>query len=327
MKMFEKCSRLFSSVTTCVKYHAPDICMIGGGALVVAGGIALFSAGRKVEKSGCVKNYKDRLHEIDIQMADGEAACAPAKEVKKARAKAKLKATGAVVKETGKIILPGFALTSCGLLLQAHGFNIMKNRYSVAAAGLGAALAANQELQEMVSTADENAYDILETRGRTEPAEKVDENGNTVVTGDVVLVTKLNQLNGPDFIYSQETVVKGGFIDDENYVEEMVSGAKNVLNHKLQRIDGYVFGEDVVKAFGVEPRPIDRVVGCCMPDPKYVQPGDAQRAGSIDISWRKIFIEYEDGSRNPAYLIKPKYDPGTIIDIYQNYSLNKFRVR
>ena len=51
------------------------------------------------------------------------------------------------------------------------------------------------------------------------------------------------------------------------------------------------------------------------------------RVGAIDISYKKIFIEYEDGSRSNAYLIKPKYDAGSILDIYQNYSLNKFRVR
>ena len=64
-KVISKTERLYSVATTQLDHYTPELCLYGGGALIIAGAVCSYLAGKKVEKEKVVDNFKEELKRID----------------------------------------------------------------------------------------------------------------------------------------------------------------------------------------------------------------------------------------------------------------------
>lgn len=315
--------RLLATTTTQVKSHAPQIEFAVGAVTVIAGGCLLFIEGRRSKE-------KDFKAVYDAQVEEIEKGYTP----KTLKAKAKRSAAFKYVRSEVSNVAPGAAVTLGGVLLMKRGFDSVMVSKRVLEAALAASVATNQKLNDILQdkmgiVAAEDAVN----GSRTEEVE-VDRavnpiDGEPTIFTDSVTVFKVDDifdLPGESFIYSKETCAGLSFQDDDNYVKSLVKEAVDNANIKLQHTHGYVFSEDLVRLFGVDPKPLHKTCGCVMPDPKHPHIGDELRKEAIGLNVRKIQIEYDDGSRTNGWLMRPVND-GSIIDIYPKYSLKRRLVK
>lgn len=312
-KVINKTERLYSVASTQLDHYTPELCLYGGGALIIAGAVCSYLAGKKIEKEKTVDNFKEEIKRID----SANTGVGPLS--KKERGKEKRKATRALVFDISKTIIPPIALTGSGLVLEYIGYKKMKGIQEVLAASLASAVATNKALLDRAGeTYGPEAKDILQTNGRYEVIEKTvtDENGEKKTVKDQVLMIDacdvLTPSLGHSFIYSAETCYYG-FTDNLTHFQMILKDAENLANRKLQDIQGYLFEDSIVDCFAVEARPQDRVNG-------YVfDPLNDKLENKVVLDYKDIYIRHEDGSLGHGWLITPNID-GSIIDIYQKYS-------
>ena len=319
-KVVDKAEKLYSVAKTQLGHYTPELCLYGGGALIIAGAVCSYMAGKKVEKEQLVDNYKVELTKIDsANVGTGPIS-------KKVRGKEKRKATRNLVYDISKTVLPPIILTGSGLALEYMGYKKMKGIQKVLTASLASAIATNKELlAKTEETYGPDAKDIVQTNGHYEVVEKTVKNadGKDVTVKDQVLVVDAKDIPnlplGHSFIYSKETCYID-FDDDVTAFEMKIHNVENWSNRKLQDIDGYIFESSITDAMGVEGRPQDHVYG------NVYDPADENLSNMVMLDYKDIYIRHDDGSLGHGWLITPNID-GSIIDIYPKYSLKNLRKR
>lgn len=320
MKLVDKITlraeRLWAITSTQVKHHAPQIEFGIGAAAVVVGGCLLFMEGRKSKEKDFKAIYKSQVEEIEKGYTP-----------KSIKAKAKRSAAFKYARSEVSNVAPGVATTLGGLLFMKRGFGRVMASNRVLEAALAASVASGKKMADII-TEHAGVYEgeNLINGSKTENVEvkTTDPDGKYRTYTDSVTVIHVNDifdLPGESFIYSKETCT-GFFQDDDYYINDLVDQSVKYANRKLQNTHGYVFSDEIVKLFGVDPKPLHKTCGCVMPDPKRPRKGDDVRKCCYDFNTRKIQIEYDDGSRTNGWLITP-VDDGSIIDIYSDYSLQR----
>ena len=325
MKVFDNiklgCERIGAIVSTQVKYNAPKIEMGVGMALILFGGYKLYKAGKKSSENNNRKNYEERCKNIDSSFAP-----------KSLKNKEKRKAALDYALSEASYIAPGALSTAGGLFFMKNAFDRVSLAKRALEGALAASVASTNKIMETIKKDGENDNLINEINGaRKEEIEisTLNENGgyDTTIKNNLVFnVDDIWDLPGEAFIYSNETCAGMSFQDNDDYFSSLLSDVKAAAERRLLHTHGYCFDEDLVALFGVEPKPLHKTCGYVMPDPKHPLPGDEKRKGVFNFETKKIFIEYPDGSRTRGWLINPIND-GVIIDIYQNYSLQRLLVK
>lgn len=325
MKFIDKVTipfkRGYSIVATQASAHAPEIELVVGGACLVSSIFLAYRAGKKSQR----ENYKERLEEA-------------LHEARRQRGPAHLKKTArkTAIKDyaisTGKNLGPTLGTGVVGGYLIVKSFMRLKARNELLMGALAAATASSKAVDmSLRESFGEAGRDELVSKGHVEKVTelKKDELGNELPIKEDTLIINFEDIDSipPEaFIYSKATVSKGEFIDDDNYFEDIMSGAMAEGNLNLHKIQGYWFIENFMKPFGVEANPTQKSNGWLYPDPKRPLPGDDQLQCGINPYARKIFIRYDDGSMEKGYLIFPHSD-GFIMDRYSHYSLNRLLKR
>ena len=315
-KMTLRAERLWAITTTQTKHYAPQIEFGIGAAAVVVGGCLLFMEGRKSKEKDFKGVYEAQVNEIDKGYTP-----------KSIKAKAKRSAAFKYMRSEVSNVAPGVATTLGGLLFMKRGFGRVMASNRVLEAALAASVASSQKMMNVIreSAGEIDGKDMLNGSWTEDVEVKTTGNdGEQRTFKDSVTVFHVDDifdLPGESFIYSKETCT-GFFQDDDYYVNDLIDQSRNYANRKLQNTHGYVFSDEVVKLFGVDPKPLHKTCGCVMPDPKHPRKGDDTRQCCYGFNSRKIQIEYDDGSRTNGWLITP-IDDGSIIDIYSEYSLQR----
>jgi len=320
MKVIDKVKlgfeRAGAIVSTQFKHHSPKIEMGVGMALIFFGGYKLYKAGKKSSENGYKKTYEEKCSAIDSSFSP-----------KSLKTKEKRRAAFEYVRSEAVCVAPGALSTIGGVFLMKNAFDRVSLSKRVLEGALAASVASTNKIIETVS--NEPGTDNIVAKmhgGEREVIElkTLNENGtyDTTLKSNIVFnVDDIYDLPGEAFIYSNETCA-GFFQDNDDYFTSLMSDIVAEGKRQLNYTHGYVFSDTLVRLFGVEPKPLHKTCGSVVPDPKHPRPGDENRKGIFDFKTQKIFIEYPDGSRTNGWLIIPVND-GEIIDIYQDYSLQR----
>lgn len=325
MKLTDKIAmaaeRAYVVVSTPIKKNAPEIEMIFGTALVFAGAVAAYKAGKRSRD----EDYKGRL---ESQKKEIDNSFTPRSMKEKAKRKATLKYIGYEARNAALAA----GCTMGGVFLMKNAFDRVSRSKRLLESALAASVAAmhNAEdiLVENMDPEDKNAL-VNGAKFDQKHTKQLNDDGSystKLVTNTVFNVNDIFDLPGESFIYSKETCGGMSFQDNKDYFYSLVLDAEANAERRLRNTHGYCFDSDIVKLFGVEPKPLHRVCGCVAPDPKNVRPGDENRRGYFKLDTQPIQIEYDDGSRTNGWLITPLSD-GSIIDIYADYSLQRLLVK
>lgn len=315
------CERFGAIVSTQAKHNAPKIEMGVGMALILFGGYKLYKAGKKSSEEKNKQHYEERCKEIDSSFAP-----------KSLKNKEKRKAAFDYALSEASYIAPGALSTAGGLFFMKNAFDRVSLAKRALEGALAASVASTNKIMETIKKENGNEDLIAEINGAKKEEIEIstlNENGgyDTKIKNNLIFsVDDIWDLPGEAFIYSSETCAGTSFQDNDDYFESLLCDVRAAAQRRLQYTHGYCFDDDLVKLFGVEPKPLHKQCGSVMPDPKRPRPGDDKRKGVIDFETRKIFIEYPDGSRTRGWLIEPIND-GVIINIYQDYSLQRLLVK
>lgn len=325
MKIIEKLSlraeRAYALVSTQLKHKAPEIEMILGSALIFSGAIAAYKAGKRSKEEDFKGQYEERKKEIENSFTP-----------RSLKDKEKRKATVKYIASEARNVALATGCTVGGVFLVKNAFDNVSRSKRLLEGALAASVAAAHNAQDiLVENMDPDERDALVNGAKFDQkhTKQLNDDGSystKLITNTVFNVNDIFDLPGESFIYSKETCAGMSYQDNMDYFYSLVIDAEANAERRLKHTHGYCFDADIVKLFGVDPKPIHRTCGCVMPDPKRPRPGDENRRGCLHLNTQPIQIEYDDGSRTNGWLITPISD-GSIIDIYPEYSLQRLLVK
>ena len=325
MKIIDKLSlrveRAYAIVSTQLKHKAPEIEMILGSALIFSGAIAAYKAGKRSKEEDFKGQYEERKKEIENSFTP-----------RSLKDKEKRKAAVKYIASEARNVALATGCTVGGVFLVKNAFDNVSRSKRLLEGALAASVAAAHNAQDiLIENMDPDERDALVNGAKFDQkhTKQLNDDGSystKLITNTVFNVNDIFDLPGESFIYSKETCASLSYQDNRDYFYSLVIDAEANAERRLKHTHGYCFDADIVKLFGVDPKPIHRTCGCVMPDPKRPRPGDENRRGCLHLNTQPIQIEYDDGSRTNGWLITPISD-GSIIDIYPEYSLQRLLVK
>ena len=193
------------------------------------------------------------------------------------------------------------------------GLNIVKDENAVLSAALAASLATQQKLIDRTSdTFGEESSEMIQLGKHSYVGD--DANEKIDIANDYLLV--INDDTIPeDHPLRRHMQSKMLLVDTIKMVQTSLE-----LDLKLK---GYVFYSEVYERLGLDPTPISRLVGWCLPDEKHPLPGDDKRDGFISFGLEELYeaVKSNNYDEKMEIIINPNLDGG-IWDVYDKYNRN-----